>query len=59
MIFELVVKKSNEIIATIKGRPISTDVLSVYDIEKVIEVEQYLERLFGLRFHINSKDGKH
>jgi hypothetical protein len=37
----------------IQGKEVHKDLITVADMEKVIEVEHYLERLFGVRFHIN------
>ena len=53
--FEMVVKDGLVLLATVTGRPRPTGDLKVSDLEKVMEVEQYLERLFGYRFHINQE----
>lgn len=54
MRFEITVKNSHIQIAHIMGRDVDAKHISVADIEKVIEVEQYLERLTGHRFHIQT-----
>lgn len=51
--FELVVKDGLTVLATIKGRELPDDSVRLSDKNKVIEVEQYLERMLGHRFHIN------
>lgn len=59
--FEIIIKRSTKELARIKGFPRDTQDLSCQDIEDVIKTEQYLERLLGLRVHINSriiKDGE-
>lgn len=53
MKFSITFKKGIKTVAHIVGVEISKDLLSMSDLEKVIEVEQYLERLTGLRVHIN------
>jgi hypothetical protein len=53
MQFELVVKRGTETLATVSGSELDLHPED-QDVKDVIKVEQYLERLFGLRFHINS-----
>lgn len=54
MKFEIVVKQSVKEVARIKGI-ISVDYSQITkeELEKVIETETLLEKLTGLRFHIN------
>lgn len=53
LIFSLVVKAGTKTLAEVKGREIDGD-LTVQEVtEKVVATEQFLERLTGLRFHIN------
>ena len=54
MRFHVVVKQGVETLADVKGREdvITTDTLSVEDVQRIPDVEAFLERLTGLRFHI-------
>ena len=55
--FKLTFKLGPEIIATVEGRERPMDALNVGDItQRIIETEQYLERLTGLRVHIETGD---
>jgi hypothetical protein len=54
MRFELIVKSGQTELARVPGNTVDEEFISVADLNKVIEVEQYLEKLFGLRFHINT-----
>lgn len=52
--FEIVFKKGVKTLALVEGDAKDIDHLTVRDItERVIEAEQFLERLTGLRVHIN------
>lgn len=52
MKYELVIKQgTKELFRTVAQ--VETTTFSVADGEKIIETEQFLERLFGYRFHIN------
>jgi hypothetical protein len=55
MTFELIVRSGLKELARVPGNTINEEFISLADLNKVIEVEQYLERLFGLRFHINTR----
>lgn len=50
--FKLTVKKGLEVLAEVEGRPVSWDMITVHDLQRTIEVEQWLEKMYGLRFHI-------
>lgn len=52
--FQIVVKEGVDTRATVEGREhvLTTDSLTVGDVERIPEVEAFLERLTGLRFHI-------
>lgn len=54
MRFQIVVKRGNVTTSLITGLPdvVNTDTLTVADVQKIPEVEAFLERLTGLRFHI-------
>lgn len=39
---------------SIKGREVPEDQITVADMERVIEVEQWLEKIIGVRVHIFS-----
>lgn len=53
--FKLTVKRGQEVLAEVEGIEKELDALSVGDVtERVIETEAYLERLLGLRVHIES-----
>ena len=53
MKFKLVVKDGVKTIFEIGSRSeLSTDNITVTDSIRIIETEQFLERLFGFRFHI-------
>lgn len=52
--FEIVVRKSTEEIARIKGwKKVSDNELTVEEQEQIIPMEALLEKLTGFRFHIN------
>lgn len=51
--FHMDVKIGNEQVAHIDGRKLPTDNFSITDLNLVFSLERDLERLFGLRFHIN------
>jgi hypothetical protein len=52
MRFQLVVKNGQDTLATVEGHQKSGADITVDDLKKLIEVEQFLERMFGHRFHI-------
>lgn len=53
--FEIVIKEGIHELGRIPSRiSIHEADLSVADYERVPEIEAFLERLFGLRFHINT-----
>lgn len=55
--FKLTFKRGTKTIAIIEGFERSIDGLVVGDVStKIIETEQYLERLLGLRVHIETGD---
>lgn len=51
--FRLTVKSGTKTLAEIKGREVDGDLTIQEVTEKVIETEQFLERLTGHRFHID------
>jgi hypothetical protein len=53
MKFELVIIRSFGNRLVIPGREVDSRYLSVEDLRRVPEVEQFLEKLLGIRFHIN------
>jgi hypothetical protein len=53
MKFELVLVHNIHDRTVLGGRELRPEDVSVKDLEKVIEVEQFLERLLGKRIHIN------
>ena len=55
MKFELIIKEGvKERIQLESTMEVPADTFTVADGEKIIETEQFLERLFGYRFHINT-----
>jgi hypothetical protein len=59
MKFRIIFKRGINTVAQVVGGEISKDLLSMADLERVIETEQYLERLTGLRVHIEEQhEGK-
>jgi len=54
MRFKIRIKKGLETVAEVKGI-LESDV-KVSELEKIIETEQFLERLTGLRVHIEESD---
>jgi len=55
--FALVFKSGVTEVARVEGRPRPADLLTVEDVqEKLIACEQYVERLTGLRMHIEAQD---
>lgn len=53
MKFKLTVKRGLDVIAEIES--VAHTRIYMDELRKVIETEQFLERLFGYRFHIDSK----
>ena len=52
--FEMIVKKGLEEVARINGIvEVSPDHFTLTDAAKILEAEKFLERCFGLRFHID------
>ena len=51
--FVIVVKRGNRTLTTVQGTHIEADAATLADVAQIIPTEQYLERLTGLRFHIN------
>jgi hypothetical protein len=54
MKFKMVVKKGLEEVAVVNGQvEIDADHFTVADAHKILDTEKFLERMFGLRFHLN------
>lgn len=51
--FEIIIKSGLHELANVRGEEVTDSSISVDDLKKVIEVEQFLERLLGRRVHIN------
>lgn len=51
--FTMKVLKANTVIAEFEGASLDPDHFRLSDLHAVIELEQRLERMFHLRFHIN------
>ena len=55
--FKITFKFGPEVIAVVEGLERPAEALNVGDVtERIIETEQYLERLTGLRVHIETGD---
>ena len=52
-VFTMKVLKANTVIAEFEGRPMNAEQIRLSDLHAVTEIEQRLERMYGLRFHIN------
>lgn len=52
LMFKLVFKRGQETVAEVQGHEIDSDNVTVADMQRVIETEQFLEKLTGLRVHI-------
>lgn len=51
--FRLVFKRGQQVIATVTGEEVDTDRVTIQDVtDKVIETEHFIERLTGVRCHI-------
>lgn len=53
LVFSITVKQGTKVVAEIKGRQIDGSITVNELHEQVIATEQFLERLTGLRYHIN------
>jgi len=53
MKFSVTIKLGPQVLAHVEGREISDDALTVRALREVIDLEQKLEKLTGLRFHIS------
>ena len=52
--FRIVVKQGTKTVAEIEGREGVADKITIGELaEKTVETEAFLERITGLRFHIN------
>jgi hypothetical protein len=57
MRFDIVIKFGTGEVSTLRGQvDLHASHVSVEDAHKIIETEQFLERLTGYRFHINSEE---
>lgn len=54
MKFTLIIKSGLKELSRIDGQDVDPRLINFADIQKVIETEQHLERMFGLRFHIQT-----
>jgi hypothetical protein len=52
MRFKLVIKLGPKVLSEIEGQKRPKDYFVIGDLDKVIETEQFLEKLLGLRVHI-------
>lgn len=52
--FEIIIKNGPHVLADIVGRKRDGLVINMEDMNKIVEIEHYLERMFGHRFHINA-----
>jgi hypothetical protein len=52
-IYTMKVLKGREVIAEFRGVPFDPQLRRIAELEGVIELEQRLERMYGLRFHID------
>ena len=58
MKFEMIVRRGTKELAKVETpMELPKGSISVADLEKVIETEQFLERIFQMRFYINWKGG--
>lgn len=53
--FQVTAKLGVETKAVVLGRVLPDEEVSLADVNKVIEVEQWLERITGLRWHIEMR----
>lgn len=53
----LTIKQGQTVLAEVEGRELNEGDIRA-DLQNVITIEQTLERLFGLRFHINVEDSQ-
>jgi hypothetical protein len=52
--FHLTVKRSTETLAIVPGYPVDAETLNAVEItQKILETEQFLEKLTGCRVHID------
>jgi hypothetical protein len=56
--FTATFKQSDTELAKIFGRPIENEFVTMADMNKVIEIEQWFDRVFGVRLHIFSQEVK-
>jgi len=52
MRFKIVLKLGQTTIAEAEGRTRDKSYITIHDLDKVIETEQFLEKILGLRVHI-------
>lgn len=53
MMFRMTIKEGPRVLYTAAGKERSEEHVTVEDLRKVIETEQFLEHLLGLRVHID------
>jgi len=52
--FKVTFKRGQKVVATVEGeRTLQSDELTVGDVEKIQQTEQFLEKLTGCRVHID------
>lgn len=55
--FNITFKRGTQTVATVQGLPVNAEQVSVAEAgEKVIDTEQFLEKLTGLRVHIQQAE---
>lgn len=52
MKFKIIFKRRMNTVAEVKGREVEKSCITLHDYEKIIETEQFLEKILGLRVHI-------
>jgi hypothetical protein len=52
MRFKIVIKLGPKVLAEVEGQKRDKAYITTQDLDKTIDVEQYLEKLLGLRVHI-------
>ncbi len=52
MRFKIVLKLGQTTIAEAEGRKVDESYITIHDLDRVIETEQFLEKILGLRVHI-------
>jgi hypothetical protein len=57
MTVSVIIKRGNETLVDIKGKPVDPKLITMADMHMVYEVEAFMEKMTGYRWHISIAEG--